>query len=91
MACRCWPHPSRSAPRGFEGTALAPSAWDLLDFSVTEDHYFVYSYNGATGADYSATATGDLDCDGTTVDYVINGTAVAGNPSTTLTKPARGD
>jgi prepilin-type N-terminal cleavage/methylation domain-containing protein len=78
-------------PAAWEGTALAPSAWDQLDFSVTEDHYFVYSYVSADGTTYTATATGDLDCDTTTVDYVLTGTAVAGNPTTTLTKPARAD
>jgi type IV pilus assembly protein PilA len=71
----------------WEGVA----AWDALDFAVTEDHYFVYSYNGTTGSDYTATASGDLDCDTVMVDYVLTGTSVSGNPSTSLNKPARAD
>ena len=78
-------------PAAFEGTAAAPTAWDQLDFAVTDDHYFVYSYTGATGTDYTAIAEGDLDCDGTPVDYTLNGTSASGNPSSTLTKPSRAD
>jgi type IV pilus assembly protein PilA len=77
-------------PAAFEGTAAAPSAWDELDFAVTEDHYFVYDYTGGGNA-YTAHAVGDLDCDTTTVSYTLDGTAPSGNPTTTLTKPARGD
>ncbi|KAB2901487.1 MAG: prepilin-type N-terminal cleavage/methylation domain-containing protein [Kofleriaceae bacterium] len=78
-------------PAAWEGTATAPTAWDMLDFSVTDDHYFVYDYTGAAGTDYTATAEGDLDCDGTTVVYTLAGTAAGGNPTSTLTKPARAD
>lgn len=78
-------------PAAFEGTPAAPSVWDFLDFAVLEDHYFVYSYNAAAGDVYQAIAEGDLDCDGTTVQYIQDGTAVAGNPQLSLTKPARAD
>jgi type IV pilus assembly protein PilA len=66
-------------------------AWDDLDFSVTEDHYFVYSYTGTTGTDYKAVASGDLDCDTVMVDYTLNGISTNGDPSSSLTKPARAD
>jgi prepilin-type N-terminal cleavage/methylation domain-containing protein len=66
-----------ATPAAFEGPVNAPTAWDLLDFAVTEDHYFVYDYTSATGATYEAHAVGDLDCDGTPVSYTLNGTAVA--------------
>jgi len=67
------------------------AAWDELDFSVTEDHYFVYSYTGTTGQDYTAVAAGDLDCDTVMVSYTLAGTSNGGSPSSSLTKPARPD
>src|SRR5207247_5751609 len=67
------------------------AAWDELDFEITEAHYFVYSYSGPAGADYTATATGDLDCDTVTVDYVLIGSSSGGSPSSSLSKPARAD
>ena len=67
------------------------AAWDELDFEITEEHYFVYSYNGTTGADYQAQAAGDLDCDSVMINYTLNGTAVNGSPSSSLTKPPRAD
>jgi type IV pilus assembly protein PilA len=67
------------------------AAWDELDFDITEDHYFVYSYDGSAGNAYTATASGDLDCDGTMVDYVLTGTSPNGNMQTSLAKPARAD
>jgi prepilin-type N-terminal cleavage/methylation domain-containing protein len=67
------------------------AAWDELDFEITEDHYFVYSYNGTTGTDYTAIAAGDLDCDTQMVSYTLTGSSANGSPSTSLNKPARAD
>lgn len=43
-------------------------SWSALKFQITNQHYFVYSFdsNGKTGkeAQFTATAYGDLDCDG---------------------------
>jgi type IV pilus assembly protein PilA len=66
------------------------AAWDALDFSVDEPHYFQYSYTGTEDA-FTALAVGDLDCDNTTVTYRMVGDATTGNPSTVITKPARAD
>jgi len=66
-------------------------AWDELDFEITESHYFVYSYASNAGADYTAIARGDLDCDGTFGNYTLTGTAVGGNQSTSLSKPPRAE
>jgi prepilin-type N-terminal cleavage/methylation domain-containing protein len=61
-----------ATPAAFENTA--DGAWDKLDFAVTEDHYFVYDYEQTlAGAGYLANATGDLDCDNTTVVYTLTG------------------
>jgi prepilin-type N-terminal cleavage/methylation domain-containing protein len=37
--------------------------WKALHFSMSEPHYYKYSYNGV-GPVYVARADGDLDCDG---------------------------
>jgi prepilin-type N-terminal cleavage/methylation domain-containing protein len=68
------------------------AAWDALDFEMTKPFLFQYNYVAAGGgASFTATATGDLDCDTVTVDYTLAGATVGGNPSYTLTKPARAD
>jgi prepilin-type N-terminal cleavage/methylation domain-containing protein len=60
--------------------------WKALDFQIDEPSLFVYNYSGEA-ATFVATATGDLDCDGTPITYSLKGTAVGGNPATTLTEP----
>lgn len=63
--------------------------WKQLDFQIDEDSLFYYDYTGAgTGSDYTATATGDLDCDGTPIVYTGAGTSKDGNPAYKLTEPA---
>ena len=48
--------------------AWATPTWSALKFQITDEHYFVYSFdtNGKTGADaqFTANAHADLDCDG---------------------------
>ncbi len=64
-------------------------AWQSIDFQVDDPFYFQYAYTGtATGADYVATATGDLDCDGQPIVYTMTGASLGGNPSFILTAPA---
>jgi type IV pilus assembly protein PilA len=65
----------------------ADTTWKLLDFQVDEASLFVYDYTGAA-ATFTATATGDLDCDNTEIVYTLAGTATGGNPAVTLTEPA---
>ena len=63
-------------------------AWQSIDFQVDDPFYFQYAYTGiATGASYLATATGDLDCDGTPIVYSMAGNSLGGNPSFVLTAP----
>ena len=62
------------------------AVWMALDFRIDEDSLFYYDYNGSA-TDYTAMATGDLDCDGTQITYVLNGTASNGEPAYTLTEP----
>jgi type IV pilus assembly protein PilA len=71
-----------AAPASF----TADGIWSQLDFEIDEETLFVYSYAG-TNTTYTATAIGDLDCDGTNITYTLAGTAVAGQPAYTLTEP----
>jgi type IV pilus assembly protein PilA len=64
--------------------------WQALDFSIEEDTLFYYDYNG-TATSYTALATGDLDCDGTQITYVLTGTAVNGQPAYSLSEPPASD
>jgi hypothetical protein len=48
-----------------------------LKFALNEPHYFAYQFTSSgvtSAATYDATAVGDLDCDGTTSLYAIQGT-----------------
>jgi prepilin-type N-terminal cleavage/methylation domain-containing protein len=64
----------------------ADAVWKLLDFQIDEPSLFYYNYTG-TATTFTGTATGDLDCDGIEITFVINGTATNGNPSVTITEP----
>ena len=61
--------------------------WQKLNFSVDMPHYFQYQYTG-TATSYKIIAVGDLDCDGTTITYTVDGNFDAGNPTFIMTKPA---
>jgi len=67
-------------------TFAADAVWKQIDFQIDEPSLFYYGYTG-TATTFSATATGDLDCDNTEIVYTLDGTAVAGNPAVTLTEP----
>jgi type IV pilus assembly protein PilA len=72
------------------GAFTGSTVWSALDFQIDEPTLFVYTYNGTASSAFTATATGDLDCDTTPIAYVLTGAAVNGNPSVTLTEPAVG-
>jgi type IV pilus assembly protein PilA len=65
---------------------VADGVWSALEFEIDEDTLFYYDYTG-TAQSFTATATGDLDCDGTEVVYSAIGAAVNGNPTVQLTQP----
>jgi prepilin-type N-terminal cleavage/methylation domain-containing protein len=62
------------------------AAWQTLDFQIDEPNLFSYTYTGAA-ATGTATAVGDLDCDGTFSRYTLALSAPGGNASTVLTEP----
>jgi prepilin-type N-terminal cleavage/methylation domain-containing protein len=77
------PNHCAANPTAFTSDAV----WSALDFEIDEDTLFVYSYGGAATS-YTAKAIGDLDCDGTEITYVLDGTASNGQPAYSLTEPA---
>ena len=59
------------------------STWSALQFAITDQHHFVYSYDSSgslTTATFTAEANGDLDCDGTFSTFQMVGT---GDPAAT--------
>ena len=60
--------------------------WSALDFTVEEPTRFQYTYH-SDGATFTATAVGDLDCDGKAITYTLTGSAANGNPETKLVEP----
>ncbi|HUQ07745.1 MAG TPA: prepilin-type N-terminal cleavage/methylation domain-containing protein [Kofleriaceae bacterium] len=81
-------HRCAANPTDWQGNAT----WDALDFELAQPFYFQYGYTGvAGGATYQATATADLDCDGTTITYQLNGADSGGTPSATIVKPTNRD
>ncbi|HMG58053.1 MAG TPA: prepilin-type N-terminal cleavage/methylation domain-containing protein [Kofleriaceae bacterium] len=62
------------------------TVWRALDFEIDEETLFFYNYTGAATT-FTATATGDLDCDGTAVVFSLVGTAADGAPAVKLTEP----
>ena len=68
------------------------ATWDALDFEISEPNYFQYAYTGvAGGLTYTATATGNLDCDAASITFTLNGTSNGGTPGFTITKPTNRD
>jgi type IV pilus assembly protein PilA len=66
----------------YETSSATTSAWNhptwrALNFQLTEQHYFQWDYPASTttnkDATFSATAAGDLDCDGEFSNYRIVG------------------
>ena len=64
----------------------ADPIWKKLDFQIDEPSLFYYDYLGAATT-FTATATGDLDCDNTEIVYTLVGLSTTGNPSVLLTEP----
>ena len=63
------------------------TVWAALDFQIDEPNLFQYDYNGTALTAAQALATGDLDCDGTTITYTLDLTAPGGNASAVITEP----
>ena len=63
-------------------TIWSQEPWLSLDFEMSEPHYFRYTYAAAPDRrSFTATAIGDLDCDGEEVVFTITGAVVDGTPT----------
>jgi type IV pilus assembly protein PilA len=82
----CCGNPRNKCPVTFDWER--DPAWRDLEFQVDEPSYFQYRYEGTTDA-FTATATGDLDCDGVTITYTLEGRVVGGSPEVRLIEPPR--
>jgi prepilin-type N-terminal cleavage/methylation domain-containing protein len=81
----CCSGPNNKCP-AVPASFASDQGWASIDFQIDEPSLFRYDYTGAAST-FSAIALGDLDCDNTEITYILNGTAVAGNPAVTLTEP----
>jgi hypothetical protein len=65
--------------------------WKALDFSIDQPTMYRYKYESADGKSFTATATGDTDCDGDAAVFTVKGTLDAsGNATTELMVPPKG-
>jgi Tfp pilus assembly protein PilE len=64
------------------------SAWAALDFHIDEETQFTYHFvNAAATTGNSATAVGDLDCDGTQISFSEQIDVIEGNITNKLWTP----
>jgi hypothetical protein len=64
----CCKGPNHKCP--ISEAAWSADVWKALEFSVDQEHMFRYSYE-SDGKTATATAVGDLDCDGTSITYKL--------------------
>jgi hypothetical protein len=65
----------------------ASEIWKQLDFEISEPTLFQYSYESTDGKTATATAIGDLDCDGTMITYKLEVTTLDGTPQMKIVEP----
>ncbi|MDB4962560.1 MAG: hypothetical protein JWP01_2559 [Myxococcales bacterium] len=87
------PTPARDCCKGpgnkctvWESDWAADTLWARLYFAMIEPNQFRYTYE-SDGATVTATATGDLDCDGTAITYTMKMSIENGRPKMTITEP----
>ena len=86
----CCTFTQRKCPADPSSWAIEP--WMSLDFEPYESTYFQFEYTpSADGQSFTATATGDLDCDGTSIVYTLRGRAERGMPTFVIDKPTNRD
>lgn len=64
-----------------EDPTARDQTWVALDFAMKDPHYYAYGFTpggAAPDLNYTVTAQGDLDCDGTFSTYTLYGQVIAG-------------
>lgn len=88
-AAPCCEGPNRRCP--VDRVAWDAPGWQALDFVLTEPSLYRYAYR-SDGKTMVATATGDLDCDGTSVTFTLYGRASpGGQPEFAFERPSNPD
>ena len=86
----CCEFPEDTCPVTPQAAWFADPTWAALGFWVDEPHLFQYAYaSDPDGQTFTATATGDLDCDGNKIVYTLAGSVVDGVPRFDIKKPLR--
>jgi type II secretory pathway pseudopilin PulG len=86
----CCEYPQHKCPVDPSSWAIEP--WMTLDIEPYESTYYQFAYTPDPGGQgFTATATGDLDCDGNEVVYTVRGRAVAGDPTLEFENPTNRD
>jgi type IV pilus assembly protein PilA len=69
----------------------ADAGWLALEFSVDEPSQYQYQYAPVSSSSFAAYGIGDVDCDGTSATWTVEGTlTTAGNPALNFIPPATG-
>ena len=90
-AAPCCGQPSNKCATAPAATWAADPIWNALEFAQDEPGHFQYGYTGApSGQAFTATAVGDLDCDGIAITYTLTGTVQDGNLRIDLVEPPAG-
>ncbi len=76
-AAPCCAGPGHKCQPVIDDWAVEP--WRSLGVTMLEPHYYQYTFTpGADGRSFTATAIGDLDCDGTTATFTLTGSGARG-------------
>lgn len=69
----------KCSPQSAEGVQWSDATWVALDFAMKDPHYYAYAFvGGGTTDNYTATAQGDLDCDGTFSSFTLYAQSIDG-------------
>jgi type IV pilus assembly protein PilA len=73
------------------GDAVIDDAWEAIEFAIpaSEQLLFVYTFNSNSAIDVTATAEGDLNCDGNILTWTMTGDVSGGVPGIAIAQTAK--
>ncbi len=84
----CCGQPDNKCPASNEWAS--DPVWKALDFQIDTPMMYRYKYTSTDGKTFTASATGDLDCDGKPGIFMLTGKVDNGNITTDIVKPPDG-